>query len=209
MKKLVGHGGKERNPFPFSLPTLSSSCSSCYCGFWGLRAITNLEIIAPESFNFPTFLSIGSNMVFSSSFSSSSSPLKSLYLSTNYSSKSRERNDDDVDESVMVCKVEAISFTESKRLMRLVNVETLKTRLGAEGKEVISYCELLEACESRVARSSEKAAAFAQILDEAGVILLFQDKDYLHPDKVKDCSFLLLFLIWKDPFLQNQPLCFL
>ena len=52
-------------------------------------------------------------------------------------------------------------FAEARRLMRLVNVE---------------------ACESMgVARS----VAFAQVLDEAGVILLFRNKVYLHPDKVK------------------------
>ena len=54
-----------------------------------------------------------------------------------------------------------MSFAEARRLMRLVNVE---------------------ACESMgIARST----AFAQVLDEAGVILLFRDKVYLHPDKVE------------------------
>lgn len=80
---------------------------------------------------------------------------------------------------------ETISFTEAKRLMRLVNVEALKMKLGTDGKEAIGYSELLEACESMgVARSHEEAAAFARVLDEAGVILLFRDKVYLHPDKV-------------------------
>ena len=54
-----------------------------------------------------------------------------------------------------------MSFAEARRLMRLVN---------------------MEACESMgVARS----AAFAQVLDEASVILLFRDKVYLHPNKVE------------------------
>ena len=70
--------------------------------------------------------------------------------------------------------------------MRLVNVEALKRKLGMEGKEIIGYSELIQACESvGVARSKEEAAAFAQILDEAGVILLFRDKVYLHPNKVE------------------------
>ncbi|KAJ7959979.1 Calcium uniporter protein, mitochondrial [Quillaja saponaria] len=82
---------------------------------------------------------------------------------------------------------EAISFSEAKRLMRLVNVEALKAKLGMEGKEVIPYSELLQACESMgVARNSDEAAAFARVLDEAGVLLLFRDKVYLHPDKVFD-----------------------
>lgn len=80
---------------------------------------------------------------------------------------------------------DSISFTEAKRLLRLVNVEALKMKLGMDGKEVIGYSELLEACESiGVARSIKEATAFARVLDEAGVVLLFRDKVYLHPDKV-------------------------
>ncbi|KAI3994073.1 hypothetical protein MKX01_012330 [Papaver californicum] len=82
---------------------------------------------------------------------------------------------------------DAISFTEAKKLMRLVNVESLKRKLGMEEEEVIGYRDLLRACESMgVARSYDEAAAFARVLDEAGVILLFRDKVYLHPDKVVD-----------------------
>ncbi|XP_004490741.1 calcium uniporter protein 5, mitochondrial-like [Cicer arietinum] len=84
-------------------------------------------------------------------------------------------------------KQDTISFCEAKKLMRLVNVESLKMKLGMDGKEVIAYSELVEACESMgVARNSDEASAFAKVLDEAGVILLFRDKVYLHPDKVVD-----------------------
>ncbi|KAJ6839218.1 calcium uniporter protein 6, mitochondrial-like [Iris pallida] len=80
-----------------------------------------------------------------------------------------------------------VSFAEAKRLMRLVNVEALKRKLGREEDEVIGYSDLLEAAESMgIARSREEAAAFARVLDEAGVVLLFRDKVYLHPDKVVD-----------------------
>ncbi|KAL5578070.1 hypothetical protein UlMin_019769 [Ulmus minor] len=106
----------------------------------------------------------------------------------------------------MVGEAKAISLAEVKRLMRLVNMEALKMRLGVDGKEVISYCELLEACESiGVARSFEEAAAFAWILDEAGVILLFRDKVYLHPDKVvylvrkAECLYVQVYLIISIP----------
>ncbi|KAL2470841.1 Calcium uniporter protein 5 [Abeliophyllum distichum] len=80
-----------------------------------------------------------------------------------------------------------MTYAEVKRLMRLVNVEALKEKLGIEEKEVIGYSELLQACESMgVAKSAGEAAAFARVLDEAGVVLLFRDKVYLHPDKVID-----------------------
>lgn len=78
-----------------------------------------------------------------------------------------------------------VSFTEVKKLLRLVNVETLKKNLGMEEEEVIGYSELLKACERMgVARSADEAAAYAKVLDDAGVVLLFRDKVYLHPDKV-------------------------
>lgn len=97
----------------------------------------------------------------------------------------------------------SISFAEAKRLLRLVNVEALKTKLGIEGKEVIGYSELLEACETMgVARSPEEAAAFARVLDEAGVVLLFRDKVYLHPDKVRSLS---IFLLYYAASRANQP----
>lgn len=79
-----------------------------------------------------------------------------------------------------------ISLGEVKKLMKLVNVEALKTKLGEEGREVIGYTELLKTCESMgVARSVDEAASFAKVLDDAGVVLLFRDKVYLHPDKVQ------------------------
>ncbi|XP_057726903.1 calcium uniporter protein 5, mitochondrial-like [Arachis stenosperma] len=81
----------------------------------------------------------------------------------------------------------SLSYAEAKKLMRLVNVENLKLKLGSDGKEVIPYNELIEACESMgVVRNKEEAMAFAKVLDEAGVILLFRNKVYLHPDKVVD-----------------------
>ncbi|KAL9664686.1 hypothetical protein QQ045_020091 [Rhodiola kirilowii] len=105
----------------------------------------------------------------------------SLSFSSSSSSSSDKSGDGGVGES------SSISVAEAKRLMRLVNVESLKMKLGMEGKEVISYSELLAACESLgIARSPEEAASFATVLDEAGVVLLFRDKVYLHPDKVVD-----------------------
>ncbi|XP_074301716.1 calcium uniporter protein 5, mitochondrial-like [Silene latifolia] len=88
-------------------------------------------------------------------------------------------------EAVKEAEAERMSLSEVRKLMRLVNVEALKTKLVDEGKEVIGYGELLKACESTgVGRSVAEAADFAKVLDEAGVVLLFRDRVYLHPDKV-------------------------
>lgn len=163
---VVGHGFERTNPR--LVPLLSPSHRSRL-------------VVVPSEFQecvisngglcFPALLSVGLIQRFSSSSSSSSS-------SISLDSKSRSSDGEEA--------AEAISDAEAKRLMRLVNVEALKAKLGAEGKQMISYCELLEACESiGVARSPDEAVVFARILDEAGVVLLFRDKVYLHPDKVK------------------------
>lgn len=85
-----------------------------------------------------------------------------------------------------------ISSSEARKLMRLVDVEALKMKLlgGTDqdnqgGKEVISYTDFLEVCQGfGVAKSPHEAAVFARVLDDAGVVLLFRDKVFLHPHKV-------------------------
>ncbi|KAF9670984.1 hypothetical protein SADUNF_Sadunf13G0126000 [Salix dunnii] len=78
----------------------------------------------------------------------------------------------------------SITSSEAKRLMRLVNVEALKMKLGMESKEIIPFSDLLEACQSiGIARSHDEAVTFAHVLDDAGVVLLFRNQVYLHPDK--------------------------
>lgn len=83
-------------------------------------------------------------------------------------------------------KEDDITVTEAKKLMRLVNVDEMKKKLvGMADKEVVSYNTLVEASQSLgITRSLNEAHAFARVLDDAGVILIFRDKVYLHPDKV-------------------------
>lgn len=78
-----------------------------------------------------------------------------------------------------------VSSAEAQNLMRLVNVEALKKKLGAENQEAIAYADLIDSCQ-RVgfAKSVNEAASFARILDDAGVVLIFKDRVYLHPEKV-------------------------
>ncbi|GMJ07759.1 hypothetical protein HRI_004445100 [Hibiscus trionum] len=96
-------------------------------------------------------------------------------------------SDADATSPKMTRGVDSVTFAEAKKLMRLVNVASLKTKLGAEGKEVIGYSELLKDCENLgVTKSLDESIAFARALDEAGVVLFFRDKVYLHPEKVVD-----------------------
>ncbi|KAJ8647863.1 hypothetical protein MRB53_000886 [Persea americana] len=120
-----------------------------------------------------------------------SSPRYSLHPSCVFSGLASEREDGYENSSKCsdssTKEEEKISILEAKKLLRLVSVEALKRKLEMDGEEVIGYSDLLKACESMgVARSAEEAAAFSRVLDEAGVVLLFRDKVYLHPNKVVD-----------------------
>ncbi|AEE33441.1 Calcium uniporter protein C-terminal [Arabidopsis suecica] len=81
-----------------------------------------------------------------------------------------------------------MTVLEAKKLMRLVNVEDMKKKLiGMGDKEMVTYTTLIEASQGLgIARSLDEAHAFARVLDDAGVILIFRDKVYLHPHKVVD-----------------------
>lgn len=85
-------------------------------------------------------------------------------------------------------KKKEISIAEAKKLMRLVNVEDMKKKLiGMADRDVVSYSSLLEASQGMgIARSPDEAQIFARVLDDAGVVLIFRDKVYLHPDKVSN-----------------------
>uniref|UniRef100_A0A0D9XNK4 Calcium uniporter protein C-terminal domain-containing protein n=1 Tax=Leersia perrieri TaxID=77586 RepID=A0A0D9XNK4_9ORYZ len=80
-----------------------------------------------------------------------------------------------------------VTAAEARRLVRLVGVETLKRRLRDGRDEVVGYGELLDACvEAGAARTRRDAEALVRAMDDAGVVLLFRDKAYLHPEKVVD-----------------------
>ncbi|KAK4274955.1 hypothetical protein QN277_018108 [Acacia crassicarpa] len=158
----IGHGIEGKNLHPFHPPLLGLRYFTVECNGSGGK-VASLSTF---------FIDIKRGI---SSSASVSSPSAS-------DSSGNGDNNNGVSQNL-----DSITFGEAKRLMRLVDVETLKTKLGAEGKEVVPYSELLHACQNiGIARNNAEATAFARVLDEAGVILLFRDKVYLHPDKVVD-----------------------
>jgi len=93
-----------------------------------------------------------------------------------------------------------VTPAEARRLVRLVAVEALKRRLRDGPDEVVGYGDLLDACvEAGAARTHADAEALARAMDDAGVVLLFRDKAYLHPDKVT----------FPNPFLHSVTTSFL
>ncbi|PWA43747.1 Coiled-coil domain containing protein 109, C-terminal [Artemisia annua] len=82
---------------------------------------------------------------------------------------------------------DGVSQEKTNRVMRSVDVDALKKKLGTGGNEVVGYSELLQACQSiGVAKTVEEAKEVAKVFDDAGAIFIFRDKVHLHPNKVLD-----------------------
>eukprot|EP00249_Psilotum_nudum_P032493 c48083_g1_i1 orf=167-877(+) len=91
------------------------------------------------------------------------------------------------DKQLNRCQEPKIRVDEARRFLRLVNVEAMKRRLESYSVEFMPYADLLGLCQTMgVASSDHEAKEFAKALDEAGVIFIFRDKVYLHPQQVAE-----------------------
>jgi hypothetical protein len=81
---------------------------------------------------------------------------------------------------------EVLAMQHVCRLLRLVQVESIKEKLKMETEETVHYTDFLRLCRTALgAPSSTKDAKYiAKALDDAGVVLIFQDVVYLRPNKV-------------------------
>ena len=125
-------------------------------------------------------MSVIRRTVLSSAFRVSSSP-RTCLLGGGFRSFTSKTSPDEEEQ-----KKKEITLTEAKKLMRLVNLEDMKKKLvGTAERDVVPYSALLEASQGMgLVRSPDEAQVFARVLDDAGVVLIFRDKVYLHPDKV-------------------------
>ncbi|KAG2256694.1 hypothetical protein Bca52824_075988 [Brassica carinata] len=115
-------------------------------------------------------MSVIRRTVLSSAFRVSSSP-RTCLLGGGFRSFTSKTSPDEEEQ-----KKKEITLTEAKKLMRL-----------EPGRYIVPYSALLEASQGMgLVRSPDEAHVFARVLDDAGVVLIFRDKVYLHPDKVVD-----------------------
>lgn len=78
-----------------------------------------------------------------------------------------------------------LTVEETRRLLRAVSIEGLRTMLQENGKEFVSYRELLDMCKRwSFKESDEEAARTARELEETGVVLNLRGRVYLKPEKV-------------------------
>ncbi|KAJ7544911.1 hypothetical protein O6H91_09G098600 [Diphasiastrum complanatum] len=85
-------------------------------------------------------------------------------------------------------EIAGLQVAETRRLVQQVNMELLKKQLHASGhKEFVMYEDLINLCrQTGVATSEEAAERFVQALDEAGVVLIFRGKVFLHPEEIAE-----------------------
>eukprot|EP01018_Ginkgo_biloba_P025849 Gb_27529 [translate_table: standard] len=78
-----------------------------------------------------------------------------------------------------------LSVEEARKLLRFVQLESLKTRLHDMPNVCISHKELLDICMDFTGNSSmEEAKVMAKSLDQSGEILVLRHNVYLHPHQV-------------------------
>eukprot|EP00249_Psilotum_nudum_P013254 c24241_g1_i1 orf=320-1132(+) len=90
-------------------------------------------------------------------------------------------------EPVTGCRESKMVVHDTRRLLRLVNVETMKKRLRSIDEACIPYSHILRLSQTMgIAASDLEAEEFVKALDAAGVVFIFRGKVYLHPQQVAD-----------------------
>ncbi|KAG6541438.1 hypothetical protein Mapa_017217 [Marchantia paleacea] len=90
----------------------------------------------------------------------------------------KDRDCDGLDDYVM-------DVAEARKIVMHVNSVALKKALKADPRDSVSYKELLDMCkEYGVATTDDQLRRYARSLDETGVVLIFRENVYLHPERV-------------------------
>ncbi|XP_022751358.1 calcium uniporter protein 2, mitochondrial-like [Durio zibethinus] len=82
-----------------------------------------------------------------------------------------------------VPEVAALSVLEAKKLLRVAQLEVVKTRLRETGKNWISYSDLIRIC-GEGCSDPEQGLQFAKLLDESGIVIVLRNVVVLRPEQV-------------------------
>lgn len=97
------------------------------------------------------------------------------------------RDDDDEEEEEEQVDNLAMNVVETRKILQQVNAVALKKRLKSDPRDSFSYRELLDFLkESGTVANDEEAMRLARILDKAGVVLIFRENVYIHPERVSN-----------------------
>ncbi|KAK8673197.1 hypothetical protein V6N13_111546 [Hibiscus sabdariffa] len=81
-----------------------------------------------------------------------------------------------------VPEVASLSVQEAKKLLRVAQLEVVKTRLRETGKTWISYSDFIQIC-GESCSGPEQGLQFAKLLDESGSVIVLGNVVVLRPDQ--------------------------
>ncbi|KAL0396650.1 UNVERIFIED_CONTAM: Calcium uniporter protein 2, mitochondrial [Sesamum calycinum] len=76
-----------------------------------------------------------------------------------------------------------LTVADAKKILRLSQLEMVKSRLRQIEKDCVSYPEFLEIC-AKECSNLDQALEFAKMLDESGSVIVLGNTVFLRPDKV-------------------------
>ncbi|XVF59568.1 hypothetical protein PTKIN_Ptkin07bG0286400 [Pterospermum kingtungense] len=82
-----------------------------------------------------------------------------------------------------VTEVAALSVQETKKLLRVAQLEVVKTSLRETGKNWVSYSDFIRIC-GESCSDPEQGLQFAKLLDESGAVIVLGNVVVLRPEQV-------------------------
>lgn len=84
--------------------------------------------------------------------------------------------------------VTGLSVSETKKLLRMYQMEKVKARLREIPKNSVSYWEFVQICCETCGNNDEQGSQMAQSLDQAGSVVVLGDIVFLHPYQVDNLT---------------------
>ncbi|PIA52518.1 hypothetical protein AQUCO_01000413v1 [Aquilegia coerulea] len=78
---------------------------------------------------------------------------------------------------------EEISIEDAKKILKISQLEMLKSNLKQNQKKSVSYDEFIEIC-VEASHSSDQGLEFAKMLDDSGSVIVLGNIVFLHPEQV-------------------------
>lgn len=98
------------------------------------------------------------------------------------------------------CFLNEITVKDAKKLLKLAQLEMLKSTLKQIQKKNISYSEFIEIC-IEGSNSHDQGLEFAKMLDDSGSVIVLGKIVFLHPEEVKlinSSSIIFLFFFFDE-----------
>ncbi|KAK9165604.1 hypothetical protein Scep_000795 [Stephania cephalantha] len=78
--------------------------------------------------------------------------------------------------------IDGISVDDAKKLLRISQMEMLKSKMRGVPRSIVSYSEFVQICVDNT--SADQGREFAKMLDESGAVIVLGDSVFLRPEQV-------------------------